>query len=117
MTMDKPCWAEDLQPKGVYFEGFVDDATAIVERYKSETLNTFGTRTSELSHVDPEKETVVRSRWMQTCSHACTQELHLCDEYNDFHASCHAKFMFKKLSNLYGILICCLSTSNIHFVP
>jgi len=81
MTMDKPCWAEDLQPKGVYFEGFVDDATAIVERYKSETLTTFGTRTSKLSHVDPEKETVVRSRWMQTCSHAYTQELHLCDEY------------------------------------
>ena len=55
MAMDKPCWAESLQPKGVYFEGFVDDATATVERYKAETLTTFGTRTSKLSCDDPER--------------------------------------------------------------
>ena len=36
-TMDKPSWAEALQPKVVYFEGFVDDATATVARYKAET--------------------------------------------------------------------------------
>ena len=55
MAMDKPCWAESLQPRGVYFEGFVDDATATVERYKAETLTTFGTRTSKLSRDDPER--------------------------------------------------------------
>ena len=35
-----------------YFKGFVDDAT--VERYKAETLTTFGTRASKLSSDDPE---------------------------------------------------------------
>ena len=55
MAMDMPCWAESLQPRGVYFEGFVDDATATVERYKAETLTTFGTRTSKLSRDDPER--------------------------------------------------------------
>ena len=66
--MDKPCWAESLQPRGVYFievhiidkpfevfKGFVDDTTATVERYKAETLTTFGTWTSKLSHDDPER--------------------------------------------------------------
>ena len=38
-----------------YFEGFVNDATATVERYKAETLTTFGTRTSKLSSDDPER--------------------------------------------------------------
>ena len=37
-----------------YFKGFVDDATATVERYKAETLTTFGTRMSKLSSDDPE---------------------------------------------------------------
>ena len=55
MAMDKPCWAESLQPRGVYFEGFVDDGTATVERYKAETLTTFGTRTSKLSRDDAER--------------------------------------------------------------
>ena len=52
--MDKPCWAKSLQPRGMYFDGFVNDATAIVERYKAEILTTFETRTSKLSHDDPE---------------------------------------------------------------
>ena len=39
----------------IKLEGFVDDATATVERYKAETLTTFGTRMSKLSHDDPER--------------------------------------------------------------
>ena len=31
VTMDKPSWAEALQSKVVYFEGFVDDATAKIQ--------------------------------------------------------------------------------------
>ena len=44
--MEKPTWAEDLRPVGVYYEGVVDDATAVVER-----LTTFGTRRSR--HLQP----------------------------------------------------------------
>ena len=48
-----------------YFEGFVNDATATVERYKAETLTTFGTRTSKLSSDDPER--LVSPANMQSC--------------------------------------------------
>ena len=44
--MKKPTWAEDLRPVGVYYEGVVDDATAVVERLTAETVTTFGTRRS-----------------------------------------------------------------------
>lgn len=63
----------------VYFVGFVDEpCTATVERYKAETLTTFRTQTSKLSHGDPEcskKENSIRSRWMQIW-HVCAQKLH-----------------------------------------
>ena len=65
MVMDKPCWAESLQPRGVYF---VDDATATVERYKAEALTTFGTQTSKLSRDDPEVQQT-RSRALENCYH------------------------------------------------
>ena len=45
--MEKPTWAEDLKPVGVYYEGVVDDATAVVERLTAETVITFGTRRSQ----------------------------------------------------------------------
>jgi len=44
--MEKPTWAEHLQPVGVYYEGIVDDASAVVERLTAETVTTFGTRRS-----------------------------------------------------------------------
>jgi len=44
--MEKPTWAEYLQPVGVYYEGIVDDASAVVERLTAETVTTFGTRRS-----------------------------------------------------------------------
>ena len=44
--MEKPSWAEHLQPIGVYYEGIVDDANAVVERLTTETASTFGTRRS-----------------------------------------------------------------------
>ena len=44
--MEKPSWAEHLQPVGVYYEGVVDDATTVVERLTAETVTTFGTRRS-----------------------------------------------------------------------
>lgn len=44
--MEKPAWAEGLSPKGVYFEGFVDDADSLLEQYKAETVTTYGVRRS-----------------------------------------------------------------------
>ena len=44
--MEKPSWAEHLQPIGVYYEGIVDDANAVVEWLTTETASTFGTRRS-----------------------------------------------------------------------
>ena len=55
LTMEKPSWAEGLRPCGTYFEGFVDDATTIVEKCKADTLTTFGTRTSRMAQGDSSK--------------------------------------------------------------
>ena len=59
--------AEGLRPSGAYYEGFVDDATAIFEKYEEGTLTTFGTGTSKSSHPQlkaSDKENAVSSRWM-----------------------------------------------------
>ena len=42
--MEKLTWAEDLRPIGVYYEGVVDDATAVVERFTAETVTTLAQR-------------------------------------------------------------------------
>ena len=44
--MAKPVWVEELSPKGVYFEGFVDNADPLLERYKAETVTTYGVKRS-----------------------------------------------------------------------
>ena len=57
--MEKPTWAEDLKPVGVYYEGVVDDATAVVERLTAETVTTFGTRRSrQLQPSQASKENI-----------------------------------------------------------
>ena len=45
--MAKPAWAEGLSSKGVYFEGFVDDADSLLQQYKAETVTTYGVRRSK----------------------------------------------------------------------
>jgi len=45
--MEKPTRAEHLQTVGVYYEGIVDDARAVVEGLTVETVTTFGTRQSQ----------------------------------------------------------------------
>ena len=48
-------------PVGEYYEGLVDDATAVVERLTAETVTTFGTRRSQqlqLSQADKENISV-----------------------------------------------------------
>ena len=37
--MEKPTWAEDLRPVEVYYEGVVDDVTAVVERLTAVRLS------------------------------------------------------------------------------
>ena len=37
----KPAWAEGLSAKGVYFEGFVDDADSVLQQYKGEAVTTY----------------------------------------------------------------------------
>lgn len=44
--MAKPAWAAKLSPRGVYFEGFVEDADCLLEQYKAETVTTYGVRRS-----------------------------------------------------------------------
>ena len=46
--MAKPAlaWTEGLSPRGLYFEGFVDDADALLEQHKADTVTTYGTRRS-----------------------------------------------------------------------
>lgn len=44
--MAKPAWAEGLSPRGLYFEGFVDDADALLEQHKADTVTTSETRRS-----------------------------------------------------------------------
>ena len=59
--MEKPKWAEHLQPIGVYYEGILDDASDVVERLIIETSSTFGTRRSrrqQPSQVGKENITV-----------------------------------------------------------
>ena len=40
-TMEKPKWADHLQPIGVYYERILDDASAVVEILTVETSSTF----------------------------------------------------------------------------
>ncbi len=49
--MERPSWAEPLEPKGVYYEGTVDNASILVERMTAETVTTSGTRRSR--HLQP----------------------------------------------------------------
>ena len=102
MAVDKPCWAESLQLRGVYFEGFVDDVTATVERYKAETLTTFGTRTSKRSRDDPERSVCPANK--QSCIRellACLMTCCLCSllprpNVPGYEATpCHAKLTSK----------------------
>lgn len=44
--MEKPTWAVDLDVKGLYYEGIVDDSSSLLDRYKASTLTTYGTRRS-----------------------------------------------------------------------
>ena len=58
--MEKPTWAEDLRPVGVYYEGVVDDATAVVERLTAETVTACGTRRSQqLQPLQAGKENIL----------------------------------------------------------
>ena len=65
--MEKPSWAEDLQPVGVYYEGVVNDATTVVERLTAETVTTFGTRRS----------------WQQQLSEACKENISINNQDNE----------------------------------
>ena len=46
LSMDKPAWAKDLEPRGTYYEGFVEDLDSLLTRFKAETVTTYGTRRS-----------------------------------------------------------------------
>ena len=41
-----PRWAAGLHQVGLYFEGFVNDAPAVLEEYYKETVTSFGVRNS-----------------------------------------------------------------------
>ena len=42
----KPAWARDLEPRGRYYEGFVEDLDSLLTKFKAETVTTFGVRKS-----------------------------------------------------------------------
>ncbi len=50
-----PRWTAGLHRVGLYFEGFVEDAPAVLEEYYKETVTSFGVRDSSRkshSHVE-----------------------------------------------------------------
>ena len=46
MCAQAPRWAAGLHRVGLYFEGFVNDAPAVLEEYYKETVTSFGVRNS-----------------------------------------------------------------------
>ena len=55
-AMEKPSWADLLEPKGVYYKGIVDDPNSLVEKLTADTVTTFGTRRSRQLHSCQDKE-------------------------------------------------------------
>ena len=45
MTSDLP-WAKGLKKSGLYYDGFVDDVEAVLEKHRKETVTFYGTRNS-----------------------------------------------------------------------
>ena len=46
--MERPDWAEGFERVGTYYEGYVSNLDAVLERHKIATLTSYGTRTSHL---------------------------------------------------------------------
>lgn len=46
MEASKPSWNENLNPRGTYYEGFVEDLDTLLTRFKAETVTTYGIRKS-----------------------------------------------------------------------
>ena len=47
MSDNSPSWTHGLQQRGEYFEGIVENAAAILEIHKQDTVTTFGIRRTE----------------------------------------------------------------------
>ena len=66
-----PRWAAGLHQVGLYFEGFVNDAPAVLEGYYKETVTSFGVRNSSRCHSQLEdkenNETQMAERYSCTC--------------------------------------------------
>ena len=50
-SLPVPAWAVGLQHKGLYYEGVVDGLDELLELHKRDTVSTFGTRSSRLTHL------------------------------------------------------------------
>ena len=64
--MQKPSWADLLEPKGVYYEGIVDDPNSLVEKLTADTVTTFGTRRSRQLQNLQDKENQPEGKENQT---------------------------------------------------
>ena len=51
--METPSWETGLDAKGLYYEGIVDDATALLDKHKINTVTTYGIRRSRKNHQLP----------------------------------------------------------------
>lgn len=54
MADSMPSWAEGLERRSLYFEGFVDDVDSVLELHRRETVTYYGTRTSSTSKCVPD---------------------------------------------------------------
>ena len=61
-----PRWAAGLRRVGLYFEGFVNDAPAVLEEYYKETVTSFSVRNS--SRKDKENNETQDGRKVYSCT-------------------------------------------------
>lgn len=51
MATCRPSWATNLDYKGVYYEGVVEDVEWLLDQHKLSTVTTYGTRRSRKNHA------------------------------------------------------------------
>ena len=51
MATGRPSWASNLDSKGVYYEGLVEDVEWLLDQHKLSTVTTYGTRRSRKNHT------------------------------------------------------------------
>ena len=51
MATCRPSWTANLEAKGVYYEGLVEDVDWLLDQHRLATVTTYGTRRSRKNHA------------------------------------------------------------------